>query len=284
MKITKLVTHDGAFHADDILATIVLLGIYRDATVVRSRDPQVWADGDIVYDVGGGKYDHHMVNNPLREDGTPYSSFGLIWRDFGKEYLNRYTDVDGVDATMIDSIWETIDSTLVRTVDLDDNGVVKAPAGHLIDLIKASNATHIEGKYGKYRFEHTIEMFREIFYRIVLNITDKHRSFSMVEKSYVAGEPVLILDEDLPWKDFVESKDEILYVVYPSNGIWRANAASIAGTFQSKKPFPVAWRGLNNDALVDVCGVEGATFCHRNGFTCGNVTKDGIMKMVEACL
>lgn len=51
------------------------------------------AQDRIIYDVDGQFYadaqgfDHHPRPNPLRDDGWLYSSFGLIWAQYGHTYL-----------------------------------------------------------------------------------------------------------------------------------------------------------------------------------------------------
>lgn len=68
MSIPKIGTHNGTFHSDEVLACYMLkvLPEYREATVVRSRDPQVLGDCEIVVDVGAVydhdklRYDHHQ--------------------------------------------------------------------------------------------------------------------------------------------------------------------------------------------------------------------------------
>ena len=83
-----LVTHSGGFHADELLSSVILTRLFPDARLVRSRAPEwITPGGDrIIYDVGGaydpaaGIFDHHQRGAPLRDDGQPYSSFGLVWR------------------------------------------------------------------------------------------------------------------------------------------------------------------------------------------------------------
>ena len=61
-------THDGTFHCDEVLACSLLkmLPEYKDAEIVRTRNPQLLAKCDIVVDVGGvydaakHRYDHHQ--------------------------------------------------------------------------------------------------------------------------------------------------------------------------------------------------------------------------------
>lgn len=97
----KVVTHDGTFHADDVFAYAVLRAAFRDVHFVRSRDPAVIDSADLVFDVGS-VYDadahcneHHTRERPLRTCGTPYSSVGLIWRDYGRAALHSLLQLEG---------------------------------------------------------------------------------------------------------------------------------------------------------------------------------------------
>ncbi len=58
--------------------------------MIRTRDLEVINKADIVIDVGGeynadtGRFDHHQRGGAgERENGIPYSSFGLIWQKYG---------------------------------------------------------------------------------------------------------------------------------------------------------------------------------------------------------
>lgn len=54
----KLATHDGGFHCDEVLAFVMLkqLPEYKNATLVRTRNSDVLATCDVVFDVGN-EYD-----------------------------------------------------------------------------------------------------------------------------------------------------------------------------------------------------------------------------------
>jgi len=95
MTITHLVTHSGGFHADELLSSVILTRLFPEAALRRTREKQ-WITPNpdrIIYDVGGDFdaaaqiFDHHQRPNPLRVDGQPYSSFGLIWAHYGHAYL-----------------------------------------------------------------------------------------------------------------------------------------------------------------------------------------------------
>ena len=49
--MVKIGTHDGAFHADEALACAMLrlLPRYKEADIVRTRDPKILAECDLVY-------------------------------------------------------------------------------------------------------------------------------------------------------------------------------------------------------------------------------------------
>ncbi len=47
----KIGTHNGMFHADDLLAVALLKLIYPDAEIVRTRDAKTLDECDIVVDV-----------------------------------------------------------------------------------------------------------------------------------------------------------------------------------------------------------------------------------------
>jgi len=84
-----LVTHSGKFHCDEVFAYAVLrlaLGLSEPGShrLVRTRDPAIVTSADFAWDVGGvydeaaNRFDHHQRGAPLRADGMPFSSAGLV--------------------------------------------------------------------------------------------------------------------------------------------------------------------------------------------------------------
>lgn len=126
-----LVTHSGGFHADELLSSVVLTRLFPQARLVRSRAPEwITPDADrIIYDVGGAYdaekciFDHHQRGAPLREDGQPYSSFGLIWKHFGRDYLAT----SGIPEDHVETLHASFDAGFVLPVDLVDNGALSPP-------------------------------------------------------------------------------------------------------------------------------------------------------------
>ena len=85
------VTHAGKFHADEVFATILLEKIYDEINLIRLPEVDgINLDKKFVYDIGGGKFDHHQIGgNGQRNSGIKYAAFGLVWKEFGRAYLQK---------------------------------------------------------------------------------------------------------------------------------------------------------------------------------------------------
>lgn len=87
-QIKKVATHDGRFHADEVMATAILKEIF-DIELTRTRNPELLEQQDLIFDVGNGEFDHHQLEKEYRDNGIPYAAAGLIWRKFGKDAINQ---------------------------------------------------------------------------------------------------------------------------------------------------------------------------------------------------
>lgn len=74
---------------------------------------------------------------------------------------------------------------------------------------------------------------------------------------------------------------EVLYALYQdTNGSWRIQAVPMTpDSFDSRKKLPTPWRGVRDDALSGLVGVDGAIFVHASGFIGGHKTKEGALSM-----
>ena len=125
-------THDHMFHADDVLAGALLRLVFPEVAFVRTRDPLRWLKAEAVFDVGGrygvglkeGEvgphvYDHHQRGGPTREDGKPFASFGLLWREVGAKVCDLL--LPGATAEIRKKTCDTFEAEFVRSVDDHDN-------------------------------------------------------------------------------------------------------------------------------------------------------------------
>ncbi|KAI9696993.1 MAG: hypothetical protein M1836_004954 [Candelina mexicana] len=122
-----------------------------------------------------------------------------------------------------------------------------------------------------------------------------HASFA-ARKQYDSRGRIMVLERSVPWKDHLYSletsespEDKVAYVLYPEGphegAKWRIQAVSVTkDSFESRKPLPEAWRGVRDEKLDEVCGIEGCVFVHASGFIGGNKSWEGVKRMAEKAL
>lgn len=285
----KIVTHNGHFHTDDLLAVAALLVKYPAAEVVRSRDEEVIKSADIVVDVGlihdpaRNRFDHHQkAGAGKRPNDIPYASFGLVWQKFGEEIAG------GRDEAKI------IEEKLVIPVDAIDNGIdLSTP---IFDSIKEYSIgdyfeSFINGAETleelDQAFFHALPLAGELLEREIKIAERTVISWKEVRRIYNESEnkKIIVLSQGLSWKK-VLIPTEAMFVIYPRvDGLWGAQTVPKAlNSFEDKKPFPTSWAGLQNEMLASVSGVEDAMFCHHDAYLCGAKTKEGALKLAEKAL
>ncbi|MEP2889951.1 MYG1 family protein [Tateyamaria sp.] len=299
MTITHLVTHSGGFHADELLSSVILTRLFPAATLLRTRD-KAWItpnEDRIIYDVGGDFdasaqiFDHHQRPNPLREDGQPYSSFGLIWAHYGRDYLTAM-DVPEKD---IEDIHASFDRGFVLPVDLVDNGTVNtSEAGPLFSgmtlpvLLESLKTVFDDREDGAddRAFAEALPVARAFIEAQVKRKAAKFRAEDMVMSAIkAAGEGrVLDLPMGMPFRAGVEKAgaDHLLFVVHPRGADWTLTTIRVGDdTFDNRADLPAAWAGLTDDALEAASGVAGAKFCHNGRFIAVASSRAAILKMAE---
>ena len=299
MTITHLVTHSGGFHADELLSTVILTRLFRDAELVRSRD-KAWitpGEGRIIYDVGGHFdaeariFDHHQRPNPLREDGQPYSSFGLIWAQYGRDYL-RAMDVPERD---IEAIHGSFDRGFVLPVYLLDNGAVNAAeAGPLfagltlpvlLESLKPVFDDREDGADDR-AFRDALPVARAFVEAQINRKAAKYRAEAMVMAAIEAAgdRRVLELPMGMPFRAGVEAAGaaHLLFVVHPRGTDWALTTIRTGDdTFDNRADLPAAWAGLTDGALEQASGVTGAKFCHNGRFIAVAASREAVLEMTD---
>lgn len=298
MPITHLVTHSGGFHADELLSSAVLTRLFPQANVLRSRDRQ-WitpAPDKIIYDVGGDYdgaaqiFDHHQRPSPLRDDGQPFSSFGLIWAHYGRAYLAAM-DVPTDD---IEAIHTKFDTKFVLPIDLLDNGAIEpSVAGPLSILTLPALLGSLKPVFDDMSptadddaFFAALPIARSFVEAQIRGLAAKARASGIVLNAIAeAGtSPILELPMGMPYRAALDQtgSDHILFVVHPRGNDWTLGGIKLSqDTFEQRADLPAAWAGLTDAALEDASGVKGAKFCHNARFIAVADTREAILKMAE---
>ncbi|MFA5751238.1 MAG: MYG1 family protein [Candidatus Paceibacterota bacterium] len=304
IKINKLVTHNGSFHADDIFACATLC-LYLEKRgekyeIIRTRDSEVIKNADYVFDVGGvydeekNRFDHHQKEfnekrKVLEVDGVSeaeflYSSFGLVWKKFGVEFAGGEKEA------------KIVDEMLVVPVDAFDNGFNLVENKYSVTpyLIQhfflSMRPTYRENDVTfDEMFFQSVEIAKKVLEREMILARDSAIAEAEIIDIYNNTEDkrVLVFDKQYDFDhNVLNNFPEPLYIIFPkSDGTYgvktvRKNPKS----FANRKDLPVSWGGLKNEELVKVTGVSEAVFCHRGLFLVVAKTLDGAKALARKAL
>ncbi|CDR97408.1 MYG1 protein, putative [Babesia bigemina] len=317
----KIGTHSGNFHCDEALAISILklLPECKDATVVRTRDPDVLSTCSVVVDVGGvydpskGRFDHHQGSFDEYFDEnhrvTRLSSAGLVYKHFAKRV---FKEVYGVtDEANLNDIYLHVYDNLIQSIDAVDTGVPIAD-GNLRYEVNTSlpsrvgrlNPSWVETHVDvNKRFEQAMQITLEEFDYFVRNFIDVHLTAKTVflqvyQKRFETHPSGLVIETPRGMPFFgrlyhLEEKENIptdqrvaFYVNYEAaTGQWRCSCVSERGQqFTCRRPFPERLAGLTNAELENASGIKGLTFIHRGRFTCGGLTKEAVLSLITLTL
>ena len=254
--------------------------------IVRTRDPAALAvarahPSVFVIDVGGVfdpsalNFDHHQANlSETWDDGTEFSSTGLVWR-----WL-RQRGTLGLE--LEDDVLDELERALIKPLDAHDNG--QEPCG-LATVCEGYNRHPAEGLD---QFQKALRLMVDALENAVHAAETQARARRHLAAAWAArplGQEYLMLREPLKASNGSQllkeiSGDEALLLGFPTNGP-RYNLVSVRGDtpFSSKCPVPAEWRGRMDFNVRTCTRTVRVAFAHKNGFMC---VVEGTQKDAEA--
>ena len=295
IKITKdineanMITHGGKFHPDDVFSTVFMSRVIENPIVYRTTDQGIKKDDVLIYDIGFGKFDHHGPDALYRDNPRlKYCSFGLLWKEYGRKYLDSIESVDR------DELFKRIDEDLIMQIDGIDNGVfpsIKAPyklkdLDYIIDLF---NNSWLDDTDNDIRFMEALDVANKIFDRFIVReealIVAKKKVLDSISK---CDDGILILDNYLPYEEGLWSDNNsknIKVIIMPSNrGGYNIKPVTISkDSHELAYSFSKEFLGLHDEELVNVSGIKSAKFVHISGFiACTGTLEDAILMAKNA--
>lgn len=300
-----------------------LLPKWKDAEIVRSRDDKVLDTCNIVVDVGGKydhsklRYDHHQrgFNETAASvvPGKPWtiklSSAGLVYCHYGKQIIQEMAPEMNEDE--VEAIFNYVYDRFIQEIDAIDNGVpiCEGEPRYKFSTNLSSRVSYLNAPWNAppedpnsmERFEKALELVGHEFvdrtsYAIKSWWPARKHVLEAIEHRFDvhACGHIMELKVFCPWKEhFFELAKElqidvsnIYFVVFlGSEGKWRVQGVPEAATsFVGKVFLHPDWRGLRDDELSQVSGIEGCIFAHATGFIGGNLTRDGAIQMAVKSL
>ncbi|TKY74052.1 Metal-dependent protein hydrolase [Spatholobus suberectus] len=287
---TRVGTHNGTFHCDEALACFMLRLSKRfsGAHIVRTRDPNLLASLHAVVDVGGvydprrHRFDHHQMGfHQVSGHGfaTKLSSAGLVYKaiDAVDNGVNQCDLNDPPKYEINTSLSSRIKRLNLNWMDSDRSSDRENEAFH--QAMTLAGAEFLEN----------VNYYAKSWLPARSNVME---SLAVRESVDSSGE-IIKLNRSCPWKLHIHELEEemkispIKYVLYQDDRSenWRLQAVAISpARFESRKPLPNLWRGLESDKLSEVAGIPGCTFVHMGGFIGGNRSYGGALAMARASL
>lgn len=251
---TKGFTHGGRFHADDVFSTALLMLLEPSFKVERGNIPPT-DDSVLVYDIGGGDFDHHQSDTPVRENGIPYAAFGLLWRAYGNTLTANPSLVTAFDTSFVAPLDEN-----------DNNGTHHALAA----AFAAMNPTweNDDRAASDAAFFEAVAIAKTMLSAAIAHLNAAYKADAAVQEALqTMRHQIVVLPQYMPWEK-VLIPTEAKLVIFPSarGGYNLQGVPPQVGSRDVKVFAPMAWRGLEGEALAEASGIQGLRFCHKSGF------------------
>ncbi len=284
------ITHSGTMHADEVFATAFLEDYLGNRKVYRTNnvDYNKVQENTLIYDVGRGKFDHHQIDALKRDDGITYCSFGLLWKEFGKDYLKKKS------FSNIDILWEYIDKDFIEGIDADDNGFFpKIDAIYkvktLSNIIKIFNPSYDSYETESEQFIKAVDVAKKIFIEEVLYANGKVMANEIINKlldNLDSNSKYLILDNFLPYEETILNRSDmnnLFFVAFPSNrgGYVIKTIPKNLEDKTARVAFPSEWAGLEGKELEEKSKIPGLIFCHTGRFIVSCKDYDTVLKVLN---
>lgn len=259
---TNAITHAGVFHADDVFACAFLRLINPDIVIERLyKVPDNIAAETVIFDIGGGEYDHHTKESAEFRDPenerNPYASFGKVVRGYG-HFLFENPEVQRI-----------FDTTLCLPIDMQDcNGSIwHGVTNTLSQAIGSFNPTWMEENDPRWDncsdicFMDAVEIAELIIKRYIKRAEAVYESEQIVKRAVEKkpeGSHYIVLDQYVNYNSYLRDTD-VNWVIYPSRrGGWQL--------------YSVLDRGVNRQLIPqfmidDLRFNHGCTFVHHGAFT-----------------
>ena len=162
-----------------------------------------------------GEFDHHQKNrNGKRNNGIYYSSIGLLWKKFGKEYLKK------LKVKNINKTFEYIDKELIQYIDATDNMQVEYLENKISpDFIKLCNPEWNENISENDAFMNALRLADD-FWKIYIKhaVAEVEAIEIILNEIKKSSKCYIIFDREMPYKKAMKytTKDNVKYIIYKS--------------------------------------------------------------------
>lgn len=274
-------TRNNKLLTNEVIAIAILSAIFKydgtDMFIMKSHNGKMIKLGGFTFSVDmDSKYDlekvefHNCHEKMFHETGNIYTSAGLVWKKFGKSFIQlilkenpRFASVNA-DTKLIDIVYTHIGKFMVK---MDDNGINIKNKYWVSKVINVVNTIDVYSEYQNSIFVQVVNLIEQYLKSFVSMEIIKY--FDERDAERELQKEIAVFDTfNSIWLGMVDNNTNAKLVIFPENKektIWRIQAVP-EQIFSDilKFPAPREWRG-KYDLVIDDVHV---TFVHVNGFIC----------------
>lgn len=216
----------------------------------------------------------------------------IFYRHFGKDIISHQLEIPSNHA-QIPLLYEKIYTEMIEAIDGNDNGQSAYPddtpaaystkaitlPGMVASLNPAWNDESNDAILDS-QFEKASQLMGGVFVDLVkyygkswLPARDIVKASIEKATEYDPEGRIVVFDDYTAWKDHLFKLEEELgisgrtyYALYSDGKGWRVQAVPVSpDSFTSRKALPEPWRGIRDQALSELTGIDGGVFVHAAG-------------------
>jgi len=230
----------------------------------------------LIYDIGCGEFDHHQKNrNGQRANGIYYSSIGLLWRKFGKEYLKN------IKVKNVEKTFEYMDKELIQYIDATDNMQLDYLENKIVpDFIKLCNPEWNENISENTAFINALKLadkFWEVYIKHA--IAEVEAIEIILESIDECKECYLIFNVEMPYRKAVKyiNNDKIKYIIFKSRREGY-DIRTLADSCKFKEAISLA---TDIDIARKITGISDLIYVDVNGKLCCTKTLESAIQVIK---
>lgn len=223
-----------------------------------------------------GEFDHHQKNkNGQRENGIYYSSIGLLWKKFGKKYLER------LNVENIDNTFEYIDKELIQYIDATDNMQMEYLESKISpDFVKLCNPEWNEEISEDEAFIKALKLADGFWEVYIKNAIAEVEATEIIRKKIEeCKECFLILDKEMPYRRAMKlyNDDKIKYIIFKS----RREGYEVRAVTEKYKFKDGIVKAENIEKCIELTGIEDLIYVDNHGKLCCTKKLDSAIKLAK---
>ncbi len=223
-----------------------------------------------------GEFDHHQKNkNGQRENGIYYSSIGLLWKKFGRKYLEKL-NIENIDDT-----FEYIDKELIQYIDATDNLQMEYLESKISpDFVKLCNPEWNEEISEDEAFTNALKLADGFWEVYMKNAIAEVKATEIIRKK-IEGckECFLILDKEMPYRRAMKlyNDDKIKYIIFKS----RREGYEVRAVTEKYKFKDCIVKAENIEKCIDLTGIDDLIYVDNHGKLCCTKKLDSAIKLAK---